>query len=90
MPSVGISYIAIVPLRFKQGRCLRGTQLVMLPVDLENLLGVLVGGKGGTREMKTGETNVKSILVQGRDHPRHIDQCRVLPNTSVMIGGIRS
>ena len=36
MPSVGISYIAIVPLRFKQGRCLRGTQLVTLPVDLEN------------------------------------------------------
>ena len=63
MPSVGISYIAIVLPKFKQGRCPRGTRQVMLPVALEDPLGVLVGGKEGTREVKTGDTNEKEIVL---------------------------
>ena len=58
---------------------------------LEGLLGALVSEKGGTREMKTEDMNGKeNILVQRRDRPRHTDQCRVLPNMSVVIGGIKS
>ena len=63
----------------------------MLPVALEDPLGVLVGGKEGIREVKTGDTNEKEIvLVYGKDHPIYTDQRRVLPNMSIMIGGVKS
>ena len=63
-PSVGISYLAIVLQRFKQGRCLRGIQWVTLLVALEGLLEALVSEKRGTREMKTEDMNGKeNILV---------------------------
>ena len=35
----------------------------MLPVALEDPLGVLVGGKEGTREVKTRDTNEKEIVL---------------------------
>ena len=63
----------------------------MLPVALEDPLGVLVGGKEGIREVKTGDTNENEIvLVYGRDRPIYTDQRRVLPNMSIMIGGVKS
>ena len=63
----------------------------MLLVGLEDLLGVLAGEKGDTKGMKIEDTNEKgSILAQGRGHPRHIDQYLMFPNTSIVIGGIRS
>ena len=82
----------MVLLRFKRGRCLRGTQQVTPLAALKGrLLEVLVGEKGGTREMKTRDMSEKeSILVRGRDHLRHTDQCQALPNMSVVIGGIKS
>ena len=63
----------------------------MLQVALEDPLGVLVGGKEGIREVKTGDTNEKDIvLVYGKDRPIYTDQRRVLPNMSIMIGGVKS
>ena len=64
---MGISYIVVVLPRFTQGGCLGDTQKVTPKVALEGLLEALVGEKGGTKEMKTGDTSKqKSILVQGR------------------------
>lgn len=81
----------VVLLRFKQRSCLRGTQQVKPLVALKDFLGALVGERGGTREMKTrGMSETESILAWKRDRLRHTDQCQVLPNMSVMIGGIKN
>jgi len=60
-------------------------------MSLEALLGVLAGGKEGIREMRIEDVNeVGNIMVRRRDHPRRTGQCRTSPNTSIMIGGIKS
>ena len=58
---------------------------------LEDLLRASVGEKRGIREMKTRDMSEKeSILVWGRDRLKHTNQCQALPNTSVLIGGIKN
>ena len=64
-PSMGISNIIVVLPRFMQGGCLGDTRKVTKKVASEDLLGALVGEKGGIRETKTGDMAKKNILARG-------------------------
>ena len=64
-PSMGISNIIVVLPRFMQGGCLGDTQKVTKKVASEDLLGALVGKKGGIRETKIGDMAKKNILARG-------------------------
>ena len=79
-PSMGISNIIVVLPRFMQGGCLGDTQKVTKKVASEDLLGALVGKKGGIRETKIGDMAKKNILARGGDRSKQTGQCQELPD----------
>ena len=91
VPSMGISYIAVVLLRFTQKRCLGGIRKVTPKVALEDLLRALVGKKGCEGETKTGDmSKKKNILAQGEGRFKRTDQCQVPLDTNVLTGRIKN
>ena len=78
---MGISNIIVVLPRFMQGGCLGDTQKVTKKVASEDLLGALVGKKGGIRETKIGDMAKKNILARGGgDRSKQTGQCQELPD----------
>ena len=91
MPSVGISYVAVVLLRFIRAKCLRDNLGVMPKVALGDLLGDPLGRKEGRRGTKTRSmAKRKSSLVLGKGHFKHIGHYQALRDVIVLIGEMRN
>ena len=88
---MGISYVAVVLLRFIRAKCLRDNLGVMPKVALGDLLGDPLGRKEGRRGTKTRSmAKRKSSLVLGKGHFKHIGHCRAFWDMSVLIGEMRN
>ena len=88
---MGISYVAVVLLRFIWAKCLRDNLGVMPKVALGDLFGDPLGRKEGRRGMKTRSmAKRKSSLVLGKGHFKHIGHYQALRDMIVLIGEMRN
>ena len=89
--SVGISYVAVVLLRFVWGKYPEDNQEVTLKVALGDLLRDPISREEGKKGVKTGSMNRgKSNPILEKGHSKHIGQCQVPQGMNVLIGGTRN
>ena len=88
---MGISYVAVVLLRFMKGKCLKDNLGVTLKMALGDLLRDPLGGKKGRRGAKTGSmSKVKSSLVLEEGRFKHTGHYQAPRGMNILTGGMRN